>query len=169
MWLLLLCSTVEANQYCLFGGGNCTYFAVEFMERFWPTAPDVDGDWDAHQWVDLIGVEQEGYCIVQVTNPQIGDVFIFPKSKKYPRGHVGIISGVECRYDFKAGSTNYIYTTMESSMWPNGNFPYLLNRCHYRFTTYDADTFARNNATFITCTQINKKVPFNLYTLLLIR
>ena len=142
----------QANQYGLFGEGNCTYFATEFVERFWPVAFDINGDWDACKWVGLIGREQDGYRIEQTDSPQPGDIFILPRSKEYPRGHVGVIIGSYIHYNFSDGKQFLNYRVIESSMYATEQgYPYLLGRCRYAYCSYGANYLKDQNAVFITC------------------
>lgn len=141
------------NPYGLFGEGNCCKFAVDCMNAFWPMTPDINGDWDACRWAQLIGQQKDGYAIAAVEDIRPGDVFIVPKSDQYPRGHVGMVIGVSWAYSLEDAKKQLNYTVLESNMnatYPD--FPLVFKGCRYRQIDYPADYL--EEATFIRCVKL---------------
>jgi hypothetical protein len=149
--ILLITAPISANPYCTYGGGNCTYFTFECVERFWPWTPNIPRSWNACDWVQLIGQEKDGYQIIQVEHPQPGDVFVLPATQDNHRGHCGFIAEVGRQYDFSDNTFEEYYRVLESSMYADEMFPMALKGCRYRSHYYWEEEF--DEAVFIRCTK----------------
>lgn len=150
--LLLPTCTFAANPYGLFGEGNCCKFACDCMDAFWPMTPNVNGDWDAYKWTQLIGHKNDGYVIEQVYNPQPGDVFVLPKTEQNERGHVGMVVGVNWSCSLEQGTKQTNYAVIESNnnaTYPD--YPLIFKGCRYRQTDYPAEHFEGTGAVFLRC------------------
>lgn len=147
------------NPYSLYGSGNCVLFTYDCMEQFWPMTPDVPREWDAYRWEELIGQEKDGYVIQEVTDPGPGDVFIIPKSKGRPYGHVGMIVSAEWYYDIDKGYKEPVsFTIIESAMYASSSeYPLNYNECRYRQVECPADHLKALEAKFIRCVPIQKE------------
>lgn len=147
--LLIAAMPVSANPYCIYGGGNCVYFAYECVERFWEWTPSIPRSWNACEWVQMIGQETSEHQIIQVEHPQPGDVFVLPESELYPLGHVGFIAEVGQQYDFTDNTFEQYCRVLESSMYADETFPMVLKGCRYRSHTYWKEDF--EDAVFLRC------------------
>lgn len=146
--ILIITTPISANPYGLYGRGNCTYFTVECLEKFWPITPNIPRNWNACDWVQLIGQERDGYRIIQVEHPRPGDVFVLPSNPYQYRGHCGFITTVGRTYDLDSNQEpEEYYRVLESSMYPDDSFPYRLGVCKYRVWYYWESDF--KDAAFI--------------------
>lgn len=146
---------VYGNPYGLFGEGNCAKFAYDCMDAFWPMTPDIDGDWDAYKWTQLIGQQKDGYVVEQVYNPQPGDVYVLPKTEQTERGHVGMVVGINWSYSLERGTKQTNYAVIESNnnaTYPD--YPLMYRGCRYRQTDYPAEHL--EGAVFLRCTKIEQ-------------
>lgn len=149
--LIIAAMPVSANPYCIYGGGNCVYFAHECVERFWEWTPSIPRSWNACEWVQMIGQEKDGYKIIQVEHPQPGDVFVLPQNDLYPLGHCGFVVEVGRQYDFTDNTYEQYYRVLESSMYADEMFPLVLKGCRYRSHYYWEEEL--REAVFIRCIQ----------------
>ena len=149
--LLSLTISTHANPYGLYGRGNCVYFTFECIDRFWEWTPNIPREWDACEWINLVGWENESYKVIQAAEPLPGDVFILPATEDSPRGHNGFILEVGRDYWFSDGTYEEYYRVYESSMYADDLFKLELGSCRYRTHYYWQEDF--ESATFLRCVE----------------
>lgn len=144
IFLIALVRPAAANPYDLYGNGNCAYFCWDMMDQHWPAAFKVDREWDAAEWIRLNG-QTSGEYQAQITDfedPQCGDFLVWPRSSRWPMGHVSYVLLVD-------GATA---TVAESSNYANGgDYPLVLDGCRYRVKVYDYSRLELGGVKILKC------------------
>lgn len=147
------------NPYSLYGRGNCVYLAYEMLERTWPAVPNIPRDYDAKDWVNLLGEIFESpdcyYQIVKADEPKPGNVVVFPATKNNKYGHVAYIYNV-----FEKDEEIFI-DVLESAMWATkGEYPWKLSNCLCRSSYYELEKTKRDRAIFLDYKVKARKCPY---------